>query len=557
VDGSIAELRCEYVTRGVAPTAAAGRLDTLARLELPVLLGTMLDEIYGDAPTVYVLREVNTELALRVDGPDAARHWASVLATAIVTAVATDPADGVNLVRFEDEAEYVASYLADHARGEAARHWYFRAFEPWHARPTSEAVPALLIERPIMPVLAALHRHGRLAEVLGVVSDDELAELVADPAARPAAGDDVSGLWPLIIAAVRIADTWELWATTPLSTVDVARGYPSRPVPDWRSPAALTVVVVDILRQLTSRGDLRRPAVPPPPELQERFDWLDLPLLATGLTAGGTPKTVVDRERTILDVVLDLFADSKSLRSSVAAVGPGPRAMILVRAAFAAERPEWTDDRLVESVVARIAEDRFGPLFAGGEPLEFGESPCAGVLLPLRAVADLRLPAVLARAGQSDALPATLLAVATWLTGAEPDDPAVRAFAGLRTSDPLVRLEWTVEECDDVRDSMLAAMSAQRMDEPEPIVDVVELIAVAVLRAWARWLGRFAASSTSYLLAHFVNRPGRIRWTDEEIVVELDPRPLDVVVTMAGYDRPLESVSWLGGRTVTYRMDAS
>ncbi|QUQ65627.1 hypothetical protein [Kutzneria sp. CA-103260] len=550
MDGSIAELSCEYLTRGVAATAAAGRLDTVARLELPALLGTMLDAVYGDAETVWVLRDVRAEFALRADSPDAARHWAAALATAVVTAVAEDPGDGVNLVQFDDEADYVARYLADHVRGEAARHWYFRAFEPWHERPSGEAVLGLLLDRPMMPVLAALCRHERLLEVLNAVSDDELAELVARATVVPSAGDDVSGLWPLIVAAVHVADTWSLWAADPMSTVDVARVWRSRPVPDWRSPAALTVVVVDILRYLTGRGELLRPSGPPPAELRAHFDWLDLPLLASGLTVGIVAN---GRERVISDAVQEMLAGTQWLRAAVLTAGPGPRAALLVRAALAAERPEWTDDRLVESVVARLT----GTGALDREPVEFEESPCAGLLLLLRAVADLRLPAVLARAGQSDALPAALLAVASWLTGASPDDPAVRAFAGLRTTAPHEELAWTAVECDAVRAELVAAVQAQRMDELDPCEDVVELMAVAVLRAWARWLGRFAASSTGYLLANFVQRPGRIRWTDREITVELVPRPLDVVVTMAGYDRPLEAVSWLGGRTVTYRMDFS
>jgi hypothetical protein len=66
------------------------------------------------------------------------------------------------------------------------------------------------------------------------------------------------------------------------------------------------------------------------------------------------------------------------------------------------------------------------------------------------------------------------------------------------------------------------------------------LAAVQLARLWARWLRGFSAASLPYLLASLIRRPGRVFIGDDELVVELQPRPLDVVLELAGYLAPLE-----------------
>ena len=87
-----------------------------------------------------------------------------------------------------------------------------------------------------------------------------------------------------------------------------------------------------------------------------------------------------------------------------------------------------------------------------------------------------------------------------------------------------------------------------------PEVDLtVVLAAITLLRMWARWLRRFADSSVPYLLENLIRRPGRVYVDPNRILVELEPRPLDVVLEMAGYTAALERVSWLG-RRVQFRV---
>jgi hypothetical protein len=80
----------------------------------------------------------------------------------------------------------------------------------------------------------------------------------------------------------------------------------------------------------------------------------------------------------------------------------------------------------------------------------------------------------------------------------------------------------------------------------------VGLTAVALMRLWARWLRQFAASSTPYLLSNLIHRPGTLLISRDEIVVEMETRPLDMVLHMAGYLDPIEGVPWLEPQRVRF-----
>ena len=89
----------------------------------------------------------------------------------------------------------------------------------------------------------------------------------------------------------------------------------------------------------------------------------------------------------------------------------------------------------------------------------------------------------------------------------------------------------------------------------DPHADVtLAATAQAALRAWARWLPRFGGASTPYLLAQFVRRPGRVFRDDAGLLIELDPRPLDVALQMSGYLDPIEPPPGAGGPVIRFRI---
>ena len=70
------------------------------------------------------------------------------------------------------------------------------------------------------------------------------------------------------------------------------------------------------------------------------------------------------------------------------------------------------------------------------------------------------------------------------------------------------------------------------------------------LMAWARWLPGLADSTPLFLLGQLLRRGGSVSVASDAVRVVLDPRPLDVVVELAGYLEPLERVPWLGQRSL-------
>ncbi|MBP2328886.1 hypothetical protein JOF56_009271 [Kibdelosporangium banguiense] len=887
MDGRIGSLHCEYL---VSQREDAEALDQIARTTLPGALDTALTALAGIGEAVYVCRDVRSDCVLDPHAPDLARRWAEALAGSISRAIGDNRHDQVNVMRFADQADYTARYLADHVHGRAAGRWYYRPLARSGHRPSDVAVLDAIRGPSAGEVLAALHRQGTLPDVLSVLDDAALAA-VAEQALLPVEQTSATGD-PLLTAAIQIASSCALWTDEAVVPKDIVVE-----VRDWRSPTALTEAVIDALRQLEHRGLLRRSGAVLPDEVRPEFGWLDLTridqwlsvpdvplapdavilaqerrpifpaalfvwppsaveqpgiaelvhfaaalnlafpgetaqpsrrpsaanlldhhlstmagqfaratasldrtplllgsaptlaaeghdwtnphtatpeaadrqpptqtttspnltlpgettqpsrrlppvnlldhwlstmanqLIKTATNLGGTPVllgfntaptterpnphitpeaepsrlllpgrsgqrpdtgtrshsggpafsagpgfplldtgSVLRTHESVLagwriamadrlgrvpvelgpattstpapesDVMRHLPADVGSgvelsgaqipatatpvgtppqtqpgglggnlakvrmvvhhllttapgaveLGQRIGAAGPGPYSTVLLTAALFAEHPEWTNEPAVSEVITeamaawrdpdRVTE--FGDLArvlamtAVSTPEEVVTSPNAGVLLLLRSVADLRLPALLTRAGFATGLSATLLTVAARLTGANPSDPAAHVFAGLPEQPLDVLLDvWRQaddDRCAMVRDEVISAARAQRFtldsdpaaELPDGLLGVpsadatIGLVSVAVLRAWSRWLGQFAGSSLGYLVGHFLCRAGTVHLTEDEIVVELTGGPLDVVLQLAGYDAPIATVPWLGGRSVTYRIGA-
>ena len=106
------------------------------------------------------------------------------------------------------------------------------------------------------------------------------------------------------------------------------------------------------------------------------------------------------------------------------------------------------------------------------------------------------------------------------------------------------------------RERLLAALAA--LDEGRlglPALDLTMMLtASSLLRLWARWLPNFSESSVPYLLRHFIRRAGRLEVYPDYLQVELEPGPLDMVLTMAGYLTPTDRLPWLGWRSLHFHL---
>jgi hypothetical protein len=111
----------------------------------------------------------------------------------------------------------------------------------------------------------------------------------------------------------------------------------------------------------------------------------------------------------------------------------------------------------------------------------------------------------------------------------------------------------------------LESLSSGALDLPQLDLSIA-LLAASLVRLWARWMRSFSASSLPYLLDQFIRRGGRVRpWPQsltafnqpaQPLLIELDSRPLDIVLEMAGYLSPLEFISWLDGRKVEFELNS-
>jgi hypothetical protein len=82
--------------------------------------------------------------------------------------------------------------------------------------------------------------------------------------------------------------------------------------------------------------------------------------------------------------------------------------------------------------------------------------------------------------------------------------------------------------------------------------DVLDATAEAVVRIWARWLRGFERSSVQYLLDELVLRPGVVTIDPQRVTVELARRPLDTLLEVAGYLRPIEALPGVADRRVDF-----
>ena len=260
---------------------------------------------------------------------------------------------------------------------------------------------------------------------------------------------------------------------------------------------------------------------------------LKLPLLAG--SAAYPPGEDVGRPADLLIPLFLRLAGAASLRDgrvdpALALLAPGlPTGIERLRAVWSAVGEE--DHRRFQQTVLRVLT---------------GQRLIAGDRLHIYALqAEEGGPAWVA--GDEDGL--------LWPLGTVPDESAA-SLKGEAPGGTALTTDDPTERYSDGRRALLAALSALaagRLDLPATDL-AMALLAMSVLRAWARWLPRFSQASVPYLLENFIRRRGYISVNANRIEVEMAPAPLDVVIEMAGYTAELEKVDWLGGRNVAYRI---
>jgi hypothetical protein len=136
----------------------------------------------------------------------------------------------------------------------------------------------------------------------------------------------------------------------------------------------------------------------------------------------------------------------------------------------------------------------------------------------------------------------------TWL-GGQRQDPAsptgpMPPWWHEVTGGPSPQVEYLAGDADDPGRALLLAdlASMAHAHGGDPDIDLpLDLIALTVLRHWARWLRGFGTASVPFLLATFIRRPGRLIAADDGTArVSLSRLPHDVVLEVSGYLDPFD-----------------
>ena len=316
MDGRIGQLNCRYrVPSGqVGATGLTTRLNRVARENLAECYGQALDQALGGDPAVYVVRQIETRLAMILDGQasDAAiaERWGICLAAAVARAIASRETGhgyplgkndaGAEVLRFADQADYVAHFVLDLLDNVAWDRWFYGAFARWRTSTRQEALEGVLLENveSLPATLAHLSRHGVLARVL-----DELggrAHMRLWSALRDEAPLQEAAWQSLFGVVQRLGDRLDLWAAGQPDRQALAGFLASGPAPpDWRDRTGLTQAILALFRHLALRGFFRvRGSAEGQPQYSEEglvphvssdalseLDWLDREQLRKGLEA--------------------------------------------------------------------------------------------------------------------------------------------------------------------------------------------------------------------------------------------------------------------------------
>jgi hypothetical protein len=365
--------RLRLTARVVGSTGHGSRADVERLLTGEAARRRMLDVLTSafDDEEVVVIRSLACGGLLRTDAAPAADTLARSIAASASRLVRDHPANDDWVVRFADQASYVAAYIHDRLDGHHHR-WYFATFAPYRRSGGSTDWSALLaVHRDRRwHILSKVRRNGDLEPLLTALGDDGVAGLVDDIVAGDAAGwGPLAATASEIVATASGAGRPPAWAPDP-PTAPAA----TRPPPDWHDPASLGDAVGSIAAELLStsgttsasgRPDAESASVA---EAARRHEWFDHASFEAGLSArraedgrpglgqavpagAGTPH-LSPRARQVLADLSEAIADS---RLFLDARHPGSSAnLVRLVAALVEQAPQWHDDDLARSLTDHV-----------------------------------------------------------------------------------------------------------------------------------------------------------------------------------------------------------
>jgi hypothetical protein len=374
MDGVVQHLRCRYLVAGDrAPAGVRARLDEVARQAVERAWDGALDRALAHDPSVYVLRRVTASYHWDPDRPAGARlaeAWGDSLAAAVTRTIAADPSDGSNLVRFDDQIDYLAHFVVDLVDGAAWSRWFYGPFTRLRTRTTADALTEVLLEDRdrLAGILTRLRRLGSLDKVLGRLDDaTRRAVWAVLLGAPPPADRDAARV--LLAAAAELAAAVGLGAGRPDAAL-LERYLRTGPAPvRWGEPSELAHGTFEAFRWLVGGRRAGPPAGEWQPRLEAalaRLDWLDTSWLhrrllgfldepdpvPLGLPASRRPRPPTPRQRELVEALAAL------VRFGAVPLDPGEPASagncLRLQAAMLERTPALADDAALPELIQRL-----------------------------------------------------------------------------------------------------------------------------------------------------------------------------------------------------------
>ena len=188
---TVARLRVDCVVprNHPNPLAVRSRIDEAGE-RLPAALGAILEPLAraGDEVIVIQKLELTFDLDTSLQPSDLARAWAARLAAAVAHALR--PESRITMLRFPDEAHYLARFLADSVTRRTTNVWYYRRWHGLDALPLAAQLRTAIVEDPRRGIaaLATLTR-SELGAVLAALGPREARRIIETAIATGSADD--------------------------------------------------------------------------------------------------------------------------------------------------------------------------------------------------------------------------------------------------------------------------------------------------------------------------------------------------------------------------------
>lgn len=293
----IGRWNCRYRVPDAQPQAmlAVDAIERGVRLRVLDAYEAAMEAVLENDPAVYVLRRVHVSVSMRVgSNPDEAalsRGWVTQIGTEIARAVGSH-ADPSNLVRFANNADYTAHFIADLLHGLAWQRWCYGAFLKYRQASKPEAILAVLRGDPrqLPAIFGYLANLGCLRAVLDLL-DSEASALLWRDAVAPHAAPPGRGQFQIFVrAALTLITGLELQGDGAIEETRLLDAYTAThpPLPDWADRRSLAFAVWNVLRFAERKGYIHDGIAPELwaakfPQIAAGLDWLDIQWLEHAL----------------------------------------------------------------------------------------------------------------------------------------------------------------------------------------------------------------------------------------------------------------------------------